>query len=356
MIISDNPVPPQQEFDQLLIDTLAALNELSRQDAGRIARLGGSRLEPFVKEVMDDLATNTHFEGSIELVSGQRFPDIIANRYYGVEVKSTTENHWRTTGNSVLESTRVAGVERIHLMFGKLADPIEFRCRPYQECLSEVVVTHSPRYLIDMNLREGSTIFDKIGMAYDELRQRESPLTCVVDYYKSRLKPGQELWWIEKNDSSKSTSLIVRIWNTLSSDERRDIKIRSMALFPEVFSNNSDKFNRLALWLVTDQSIVCPNIRDVFTARGRVDLTVNEVNYYSLPRIFNHLYENRMEIAKFINDTDSDELSAFWKLPVTETDKFALWHAQVTQHSLRLPGAQQLNIEVLLRDMFSFWL
>lgn len=114
-----------------------------------------------------------------------------------------------------------------------------------------------------MNLREGSTIFDKMGMAYDELRQRENPLTCVVDYYKSRLKPGQELWWIEKNDSSKSTSLIVRIWNTLSSDERRDIKIRSMALFPEVFSNNSDKFNRLALWLVTDGSIVCPNIRDV---------------------------------------------------------------------------------------------
>ena len=356
MIISDNPVPSQQEFDQLLIDTLAALNELSRQDTGRIARLGGSRLEPFIKEVMDDLATNTRFEGSIELVSGQRFPDIIANRYYGVEVKSTTQNHWRTTGNRVLESTRVAGVERIYLMFGKLADPIEFRCRPYQDCLSEVVVTHSPRYLIDMNLGEGSTIFDKIGMAYDELRQRESPLTSIVDYYKSRLKPGQELWWIGKNDTNKSTSLIVRIWNTLSSDERRDIKIRSMVLFPEVFSNNSDKFNRLALWLVTDGSIVCPNIRDVFTARGRFDLTVNDVKYHSVPRIFNHLHDNRIEIAKLINDSDADELSAFWKSPVTETDKFAVWHAQVTQYAGELSGAKHLDIEVLLRDMFSFCL
>lgn len=190
MIISGNPIPSQQEFDQLLLDSLATLNELSRQDTERIARLGGSRLEPFIKEVMDDLATGTSFEGSIELVSGQSFPDIIANRYYGVEVKSTLKNHWKTTGNSVLESTRVAGVERIYLMFGKLADPIEFKCRPYQACLSEVVVTHSPRYLIDMNLGEGSTIFDKIGMAYNELRQRENPLTFIVNHYRSKLKPG----------------------------------------------------------------------------------------------------------------------------------------------------------------------
>lgn len=35
MIIADNSVPSQQEFDQLLIDTLVALNELSRQDTGR---------------------------------------------------------------------------------------------------------------------------------------------------------------------------------------------------------------------------------------------------------------------------------------------------------------------------------
>lgn len=84
MVISGNPIPSQQEFDQLLLDSLATLNELSRQDTERIARLGGSRLEPFIKGVMDDLATGTSFEGSIELVSGQSFPDIIANRYYGV--------------------------------------------------------------------------------------------------------------------------------------------------------------------------------------------------------------------------------------------------------------------------------
>ena len=79
------------------------------------------------------------------------------------------------------------------MLFAKLASPIEFRCRPYEEVLSEVVVTHSPRYLIDMNLEEGKTIFDKIKMPYDTLRKKENPIRPIVDYYKSKLKPGEEL-------------------------------------------------------------------------------------------------------------------------------------------------------------------
>lgn len=129
--------------------------------------------------------------------------------------------------------------------------------------------------------------------------------------------------------------------------------IKSMVFFPEVFGNNSDKFNRLALWLVTDQSIVCPNIRDVFTAGGRADLTVNDVNYFSVPRIFKHLYENRIEVAELINDSDTDELSAFWKMPVTDTDKFPIWRSKVSDYAVQLAD---VDIKILLRDLFSFYL
>jgi hypothetical protein len=49
-----------------------------------------------------------------------------------------------------LETTRVEDVDRIYMMFGKLNKPVEVRFRPYECCLYEVAVTHSPRYLIDM--------------------------------------------------------------------------------------------------------------------------------------------------------------------------------------------------------------
>jgi hypothetical protein len=160
MIVSTNPHPEKNEFDSLLGSTISELNAHAKNSSKKVSTLIGRNLEPYVKDLMTDLAKGTTFENSIELIGGQKFPDIVAKKYYGIEVKTTTQNHWKTTGNSVLESTRVDNVERIFMLFAKLASPVEFRCRPYEEVLSEVVVTHSPRYLIDMNLEKGNTIFD----------------------------------------------------------------------------------------------------------------------------------------------------------------------------------------------------
>ena len=162
MIISNNSEPHITEFHHLLDQTLNALQVSAPKNIAKLQQLTAQKFETHLKELMTELAQNTVFENSIELVSGQRFPDIVAKQYYGIEVKTTIKNHWKTTGNSVFEGTRVDGVERIFMFFAKLADPIEFRCRPYEDVLSEVVVTHSPRYLIDMNLAQGQTIFDKI--------------------------------------------------------------------------------------------------------------------------------------------------------------------------------------------------
>lgn len=62
--------------------------------------------------VMKELCGRTPFRAEeIRLVSAQYFPDIIAEKYYGVEVKSTKENHWTSTGSSIVESTRDKNVE-----------------------------------------------------------------------------------------------------------------------------------------------------------------------------------------------------------------------------------------------------
>jgi hypothetical protein len=222
MIVSVNSDPNRKEFDALLGSTIDELNVHAKNSSKKVATLIGRNLEPYVKDVMTDLAVGTVFENSIELISGQKFPDIVAKKYYGIEVKTTTQNHWKTTGNSVLESTRVDEVERIFMLFAKLASPIEFRCRPYEEVLSEVVVTHSPRYLIDMNLEQGKTIFDKIKMPYDTLRKKESPIKTIVDYYKGKLKPGEELWWMDTENNSKPSNIVIKIWNNLSAKENRN--------------------------------------------------------------------------------------------------------------------------------------
>ena len=102
MIISANSEPNRKEFNGLLDSTITELNSHAKKSSKSVSKLLGRDLEPYVKDVMTDLAIGTAFENSIELIGGQKFPDIVAKKYYGIEVKTTTQNHWKTTGNSVL--------------------------------------------------------------------------------------------------------------------------------------------------------------------------------------------------------------------------------------------------------------
>lgn len=350
MIISANPVPNRKEFDLLLNSTISELNSHAKKSAKKISILAGNKLEPYVRDVMTDLAIGTVFENSIELIGGQKFPDIVAKKYYGIEVKTTTQNHWKTTGNSVLESTRVEDVERIFMLFAKLASPIEFRCRPYEECLSEVVVTHSPRYLIDMNLEQGKTIFDKIKMPYDILRKKENPIRPIVDYYKSKLKPGEDLWWMD-TENSKASNFVIKIWSNISAKEKQKLKSKAIVCFPELFSNSNDKFGRLSIWLVTREGVVCPNVRDLFTAGGKSEIIIGKKSYKNIPRIFINLFDNIDFIIETLVETSSIELSEYWGIKTNEKKKILDWIEIVSEQSKKIQDAKHLNVKQILIEL-----
>ena len=190
MIISENKKPPLEDFQDLMMKTDTMLNVEAKGRELYYKGRNGTQLEEDVYDALSRCALHTPFEGTIQLVSGASFPDIVANRFYGVEVKSTNKNHWKSIGSSILESTRNQNVERIFLTFGKLGAPVAFKSRPYEECLSGISVTHYPRYQIDMELGKGETIFDKMGISYDTLRKMDNPVAPVSQYYKKQLKPG----------------------------------------------------------------------------------------------------------------------------------------------------------------------
>lgn len=350
MIISANSKANQKEFQSLLDSTIAELNNCAKNSPKKFATLLGRELEPVVQEIMTKLAVGTTFENSIELIGGQKFPDIVAKKYFGIEVKTTTQNHWKTTGNSVLEGTRVEDVERIFMLFAKLASPIEFKCRPYEECLSEVVVTHSPRYLIDMNLEKGETIFDKINVPYDTLRKNQNPIRPIVDYYKSKLKDGEDLWWMDL-DNSKPSNFVIKTWSNLGVKEKQEVKNSAMIFFPELFGNSAAKFGRLAICLVTREGVVCPNIRDLFTAGGKGDILVGEKTYKNIPRILINLFDNLSIIIEEIERTSSMELSDYWGIKTTEKKKIADWIELVSVHAEKILDAKHLNTRKILAEI-----
>lgn len=288
MIVSVNPKPLLPDFVSLMKRTDNFLNFDARQRPKYYASRGGNPLEDDVKAALDECAKGTPFENTIEKISGQKFPDIVAAKFYGIEVKSTKENHWTSTGSSILESSRIADVERIFMTFGKLGgNPIEFLSRPYEECLYGIAVTHMPRYLIDMRLKQGETIFDKMGLPYDELRLMDNPVVPVSKYYRSQLKQGESLWWAG-DAADEAVSATIRLWNTISTEEKRKYTVYGCANFPEVFGGNYDRY---ALWL-TSQGIVDPHIRDQFSSGGQESMLLSDGSTAKFPAVYRRIKEN----------------------------------------------------------------
>ncbi|MGM9666708.1 MAG: hypothetical protein ACI3XN_01470 [Eubacteriales bacterium] len=282
MIVSVNPKPNLSEFKSLMARTDMLLNKDAIKRPEYYVKRCGTPLEDDVKIALEECAKGTPFENTIEKISGQKFPDIVAAKFYGIEVKSTKENHWTSTGSSILETTRLSDVERIYMTFGKLGgNPIEFLSKPYEECLYGIAVTHMPRYLIDMRLREGETIFDKIGIPYEVLRQMDNPIVPVSKYYRNKLKPGESLWWTG-NSADETVSATIKLWKNVSSEEKRRYTVYGCVNFPEIFGGNYDRYS---LWL-TSQGVVDSHIRDQFSAGGQELMRMPDGSKLKFPGVY----------------------------------------------------------------------
>jgi hypothetical protein len=255
----------------------------------------------------------------------------VANRFYGVEVKSTNKNHWKSIGSSILESTRNQNVERIFLTFGKLASPVAFMSRPYEECLSGISVTHYPRYQIDMQLEIGKTIFDKMGIPYDTLRKMENPVAPVSQYYKQLLKPGESLWWASGADIEETVAPpTVRLWGSLSHEEKNYYTVQGYALFPEILScNNMKKYQRYALWLATNCGIINTNIRDQFSAGGRVEIVTARGVCERVPAAFGRIKQYKDLIVETLISANADVLKEYWMIDNLPENRLLYWCQQV---------------------------
>ncbi len=295
-------------------------------------KMDGVSFENIVFAKMCLASKGTKFYGTIRQTGKQTFPDIIANQYYGIEVKVTAEDKWISTGNSVAEGTRVEETERIYMFFGKLGGSPNIIYRPYQDCLYEVAVTHSPRYKIDMELPLGQSIFNKLNLDYDSLRKDPKPILKFKEHYRSLLKPGEELWWIDPG-MAKNDQPIVRFLNKFDEKEESDFIIKSMIFFPEIFGNNNKtKFERVAAFLLNDYNAITHNLRDFFTAGGQVGLKVSGKKIM-VPQIFALLFEKAKLVTRTIDLIPQDKLLEYWKLKNIGNDRIEAWKSLLNKSS-----------------------
>jgi len=318
IIVIENNKSSDEDFTFLMRRTDAALNRYAAEHNSYFIGRNGTDLEIDVVEALKDCAKNTVFDGTISLVSGASFPDIVANKYYGVEVKSTKDNKWKSIGSSILESTRIKDIKKIYLTFGKLGSPVRFLSRPYEECLYDISITHYPRYQIDMRLKKGETIFDKMGIDYETLRKLEDPVKPVSAYYKSLLKPGQSLWWAGGAKEIEQTNLVpfISLWASLPPEKQTELLVKGYVYFPEMLAQGKglqSKYNRFSLWLASN-GVVCPNVRDAFSAGGQKDVSTFNRVFVKMPAVFKRVYDNREAIFRELKNTPPETLMEYWEV------------------------------------------
>lgn len=207
-----------------------------------------------------------------------QFPDIILGTF-GIEVKFTKGDSWRSVANSVFETTRSSTVTDIYVVYGKLGGQPEVKWESYDDCVIHVRTSHVPRFEIEVGSER--SLFETMGITYPEFRllSTEDRMTHIRRYARGRLRPGERLWWLEDHpESTHSLPIQVTLYMDLPQDQKSQLRAEAALLCPQIVkpARSKKKYNDAALYLLTYHGVLCSQARDLFSA-GSVALRSNAV-------------------------------------------------------------------------------
>ena len=257
------------------------------------------------------------------------FPDIKVNGY-GVEVKYSKRDTWHAVGNSVFEGMRDESVDHIYVLFGKIGGSPEVRWGRYEECVTHVRVSNSPRFVVDMDT-DDIPLFDQFGVSYGDFATLNDAdkMEHVRDYWRDRLNPGEHLWWLEPGHV---LPLNPRLYMHLPQNEKRLLRAEAALLCPQICkgSRARRKYEDAAIYLLTYHGVFCPQARDLFSA-GSVALRADET------RGGNYLLRALKDIERLMEDAaehlDDELFVEYWGVGCPPDLRLARWLQQADDYA-----------------------
>lgn len=229
---------------------------------------GFEELVPLIiEEIISELPSQNVL--IFEVHYGHHFPDMdltFNGIKYGLELKYRKNGSWSTNGNSVLETITGEDYEEIYLLFGsKISNEnrLLIKYAPYWQTTSNIKVTHSPRFTINMNDSNESVFVTKED--YDLLRKMdESEKISFIQHYLKENSIGAK-WYTSSNETVPPTQ-----FNELTIEKKNQIKAELLILFPDdlLVGSSRTKYNRSAEYILDSYYIYNKSIRDLFSSGG----------------------------------------------------------------------------------------
>lgn len=304
------------EFERLLTAVTERLTkEIRKDDTYRVP----SKFEERVRTVLLELGKEKGV--TISRSDPQKFPDIVAAEF-GIEVKVTDKDVWRSIANSVFEGTRDIGVEHIYVLFGKMGGTPEVRWGRYEDCVMHVRTSHVPRFEVEIGAKQ--SLFAKFGITYQafcKLSDHEK-MEHVRKYARGRLKTNERLWWLEDKPESEqqySLPLEARLFRNLSREERRRYRAEAALLCPNVVasSRTRSKYDDAIMYLLTYRGVWIS--RDSFSA-GSVAGPKRGGNY-----VARSLKDIEPEMRKAAEELEDALFVEYWGKSVRPRDRIKEW-------------------------------
>jgi len=260
----------KDDFESILVVTTNRLNQIIHQEG---IFTDSKEFENAVRSVLEEQGLTVNFQPHPQI-----FPDIPLGDF-GIEVKFTTNDTWRSIANSIFEGMRDNSVKQIYLIFGKMGGTPEVKWGKYDDCVIHVRTSHVPRFEVEMTAT--TSLFKQLGISYEDFHKStiEQKMVYVRKYARGRLKPGEHFWWLEdkeEEDQEHSLPLEVRIYMNLDQTEKRRLRAEAALLCPQIVkpSRTKDKYSDAVSYLLTYRGVLCPQARDLFSA-GSVALRAN---------------------------------------------------------------------------------
>lgn len=238
-----------------------------------------------------------------------KFPDIIVTTHdgkFGIEVKSSKSKNWETLGGSINESTKVLGLDEIFILFGKnINNQINIKIKKFSKCVKSVAVTHSPRYLIDMDLDDGTDIFSQLNTSYENVCAAKTPFDVFKEYFKEKARRSNTKFWFLSDEENERTSetyqeLEWKFFNQIPVPERTALISEAIVLYPfDIFGYSKTSYDNSNLFFL-GRNVISNSMRDNFTAGGQF-----HVHEYKVPQKYSLLLNKEyLEIICKLLTTD----------------------------------------------------
>lgn len=258
----------------------------------------------------------------------QGFPDIAAGKF-GIEVKFTANDTWRSVANSVLESNRVLEVEKVYLLFGKMGGAPQVKWGEYEKCVMHVRTSHVPRFEVEVFPVPSQSLFEQMQTSYDSFRvsPMAEKMQHIRQYARSRLKQGERLWWLEDTNEPEHTLPIqARLYTKLPLSEKTRLRAEAVLLSPRIVSSGraKNKYDDVVLYLLTYHGVLCYQARDLFSA-GSVANPGNKPSKKGGIYIQSALKFLEPEMLNAAPQMEAALFEEYWGVSCAPGDRIAQW-------------------------------